>query len=385
MQVANIAVDGQPFGEGGTLPIGFTKPGTGGTTYSEQSEARWTYNGTDFMSNPPPNPPLHATCGGYEMAADINAQNFRSPYLQLPPENAPYPNKYGRTSSIASQTNESLNSWSNIDNIDWQSTPNTLGTWNCMAAIEFNELNIPTATFPISPKGECRPPYSHSEDDISDERFTRIERLWPTRRSCPPRLIHPLWRHVIACRAYNLFLSTNESEKCLAPRSESSCDSRWGLGLGCRQRLVDYCGSLPEPRRRLSVAVYSENAKDAQTISGSTSSSSSSCSSASDDSTYISFPLREVLDMSFDFYFRRFHVLMPFIHRPTFTANLALSSLVLPMCMIGLTILDSEGAKAFVSAQFASTVEKCRAELARSAVRPCEPLEVLTTLACSVA
>jgi hypothetical protein len=384
MQVANITVDGEPFGEGETLPIGLTKPGTRGKTYSEQREAHWAYSDTDFMSSPPPNPPLHATCGGHEMATDIDAQGFRSPFLQLPPENAPYPNKYGRTGSIASPTNESLNSWPNIDSTDWQSTPNALSTWNDMAAIEFNELNIHAATFPISPKGECRPLYSRSEDDISDERFARIERLWPTRRSCPPRLIHSLWRHVIAYRADNLFLSTNKSEKCLTPHSESSCDSRWGLDPECRQRLADYCGSLSEPRRRLSAAVYSKNAKDSQITSGSTSSSSSSRSSASDDSPDVSFPSREVLDMGLDFYFRRFHVLMPFIHQPTFTANLAPSSLILPMCMIGLTILDSEGAKTFVSVHFASTVEKCRAELARSAVRPCEPLEMLTALACSV-
>ena len=78
-----------------------------------------------------------------------------------------------------------------------------------------------------------------------------------------------------------------------APHSESSCDSRWGLDPGCRQRLADYCDSLPEPRRRLSAAVYSENAKDAQIISGSTSSSCSSRSSASDDSPYINFPSRD--------------------------------------------------------------------------------------------
>lgn len=383
MQMASITADSQPFGEGETLPMGLTKPGTGGTTYSEQSEAHCTYSGTDFMSNPPPNPPFHATCGDYEMAIDIDAQGFRSPCLQLQPENAPYLNKYGRTSSITSHTNESLNSWLNINNIDWESTPNTLGTWDDMAAIEFTELNIPAANFLINPKGKCRPPYTHSEDDISDERFARIERLWPIRRSCPPRLIYSLWRHVIACRADNLFLSADESEKCLAPHSEGRCDSRWGLDQGCRQRLAGYCGSLSEHGRRLSAAVYSDNAKDAQIISGSTSSSSSR-SSTSDGSPYISFPSREVLDMGLDFYFRRFHVLMPFIHRPTFTAKLAPSSLILPMCMIGLTILDSEGAKKFVSIHFASAVEKCRAELALSAVRPCEPLEMLKTLACSV-
>jgi hypothetical protein len=126
MQVANITVDDQPFGEGETLPIGLTKAGTGGATYSEESKAHWTYSGIDFMSNPPSNPPpnlpptlpLHATCGGYGMATDIDAQGFHSPCLQLPPENAPYPNKYGRMSSIASQTNESLNSWPNIDSND---------------------------------------------------------------------------------------------------------------------------------------------------------------------------------------------------------------------------------------------------------------------------
>jgi hypothetical protein len=32
-----------------------------------------------------------------------------------------------------------------------------------MAAIEFTELNIPEVTFPINPKGECRPPYSHQK------------------------------------------------------------------------------------------------------------------------------------------------------------------------------------------------------------------------------
>src|SRR5947209_18002682 len=105
MQVTNITADGQPFGERETLPIGLTKPGTEGITYSEQSVAHWTYCGTDLMSNPPSNPPpnppsdppLHATCGDYEMATDIDAQDFPSPCLQLPPENASYPNHYAPT------------------------------------------------------------------------------------------------------------------------------------------------------------------------------------------------------------------------------------------------------------------------------------------------
>jgi hypothetical protein len=63
------------------------------------------------------------------------------------------------------------------------------------------------------------------------------------------------------------------------------------------------------------------------------------------------FPSAEVLDMSLDLFFRRFHQLLPFIHQQTFTAKSANISVVNAMCLIGLALLDPQNKKSFVTMQ----------------------------------
>lgn len=64
------------------------------------------------------------------------------------------------------------------------------------------------------------------------------------------------------------------------------------------------------------------------------------------------FPTKETLELLLHLYFRHFQPIFPIINRPTFVARTASSSMLCVMCLIGLTILRTEGATSFVSYYF---------------------------------
>jgi hypothetical protein len=61
------------------------------------------------------------------------------------------------------------------------------------------------------------------------------------------------------------------------------------------------------------------------------------------------FPSAELLGICVDIYFRRFHPLMRFIHQPTFFSANAPNTVLFPMCLIGLLLLDPTRTRHFVT------------------------------------
>ncbi|ETI24107.1 hypothetical protein G647_03476 [Cladophialophora carrionii CBS 160.54] len=212
-------------------------------------------------------------------------------------------------------------------------------------------------------------------DDISDERYAKIASLWPMKKQTPRRLIQTLWRDVSSYPEDNIFSQPMEAvdEESLSSRTPSrKGESRWGLDEARRLRLVEDCAPLhsqPRSRRKsngdAAISNHSSAAENA---------SVDSCGSAK-------FPSTQILDISLDIYFRRFHHLMPFIHEPTFSAKQTSSSLLFPMCLMGLTLLDSVRAKRFVSAQLVDAIERCRRDLVLSSRHGGQMGELLTALA----
>ncbi|EXJ61053.1 hypothetical protein A1O7_05206 [Cladophialophora yegresii CBS 114405] len=211
--------------------------------------------------------------------------------------------------------------------------------------------------------------------DISDERYAKIASLWPMKKQTPRRLIQTLWGNVSSYPEDNIFSQPMEAadEESLSSRTPSRRgESRWGLDEARRVRLMEDCAPLySQPR---SGRKSNGNAAISNNSSAGENTSVDSCGSAK-------FPSTQILDISLDIYFRRFHHLMPFIHEPTFAAKQTSSSLLFPMCLMGLTLLDSVRAKRFVSAQLVDAIERCRRDLVLSSRHGGQLGELLTALA----
>jgi hypothetical protein len=181
---------------------------------------------------------------------------------------------------------------------------------------------------------------------IPTERFHRLERCWPNRPSNAVRLMPTLWRDAATKAEDNLFSQANLTPEAIDHNRQFG--SRWGLDEDFRTRL-----------QRMFVTLSRKGSK--QTSEGGSPFSRSPPSDASsvgqstineDIPKIPNFPPAEIFDISLDLYFRQFHPLMPFIHTPTFCPKTAPPSMLLIMCLIGLTILQTKGATAFVRQAF---------------------------------
>lgn len=180
---------------------------------------------------------------------------------------------------------------------------------------------------------------------IPTERFHKVERCWPNRPSNAVRLMPTLWRDAILKPQDNLFSKENLSPEDMEHNRQYG--SRWGLDEDCRTRLQKMFVSLSRKESNHGSDGYSP-------FSHSSPSSKSSVSNNIQEeiSNIPNFPPAEIFDISLDLFFRQFHPLMPFIHTPTFCPKTAPTSILLIMCLIGLTILQTKGATAFVRQAF---------------------------------
>ena len=184
-----------------------------------------------------------------------------------------------------------------------------------------------------------RPP-SHRYESVPNELFQRVEQCWPQRSGNRFRVMHTLWKDMCNLAMSNLF---NEPDRISEPIPQERLDSsRWGLDTGVRDRLESLfgttCGAEHRPNR----------------TGGQESVSQSDQSPIFDDvrSKSTHFPPAEIFDMGMDLYFRHFHPLIPFVHIPTFCPKSADFDLLFIMCLIGLTLIDSNGSIAFVQQSF---------------------------------
>lgn len=207
----------------------------------------------------------------------------------------------------------------------------------------FDPIHLPNRTPVLSPSSQ------RSNDDIPDKRFEKLKRCWPNRRDDAIRLMRTLWQDVVSHTEKNLFSQPLHPPR--VPDDHRRSGSRWGLDEECRNRLQRDCG-YPFSTEDLSPARRNSNNRIDHGPSTGGPVPESPYSSHSTASTAINFPSAEILDMSLDLYFRRFHSLIPFIHVPTFDAKSTPSSMLFSMCLIGLTMLNTDGATKFVRVCF---------------------------------
>jgi hypothetical protein len=186
-----------------------------------------------------------------------------------------------------------------------------------------------------------------TEKLIPLERFKRIQQAWPRKRITPLRLIRNLWQNVIQHKADNIFCRRDDYDAYPSPLPNHQNYSKWNLGTECRDRLKEDSEAFYKP---INLQKSPSHVEQSAAISGE--SPHSLWERSESDQMRSKFPSAEILDIGLDFYFRHFHPLMPFVHQATFDANGCPSSILLPMCLIGLTILDPKGSKEFIQQQW---------------------------------
>jgi hypothetical protein len=174
---------------------------------------------------------------------------------------------------------------------------------------------------------------------IPKERFARVESCWPAKSRTPSRLMPTLWQNLVSCDCSNI-LSEIPPGVIETPISERERrNSRWGLDEECRDLLQDAINNVPQAG-----SLRSESYGDTASSSGE--------AGASPGIENVRFPPAEILDIALEMYLYYFHPTLPIVHIPTFSAKNAPRSLLLSMCLIGLSILGTAGAGRFVSRTF---------------------------------
>lgn len=181
---------------------------------------------------------------------------------------------------------------------------------------------------------------------VPRERFQRVQSCWPSRNRKSARLMPDLWQNLITCDCSNI-LSEVSSGAVETPISERERrNSRWGLDEECRDMLQ---GALNNPPTR------SESYGDTVSSNGDAANSPSVKS--------VELPPAETLDIALEMYLYYFHPTLPIIHIPTFSAKNAPRPLLLCMCLIGLSVLGTDGAALFVTMTFPAVLQLVMAEL----------------------
>jgi hypothetical protein len=205
--------------------------------------------------------------------------------------------------------------------------------------MDFLDFDAPDMLFPMScfdNEKISNPPMA-----FSTEQLNRIRQLWPRQRpKYGARLIRNLWRQVVHHEADNIFSAPcSSNDDSIRPSLGGRRTSRWNMDDECRNELIRYFKERNDIVRR-------EESNDIEShwspISVSEGSETSSSVLEAD------FPTTELLDSSLDFFFEFFHPNLPFIHKSTFNAKRTPKSLLLPMCLVGLSSLDPKRTKTFV-------------------------------------
>lgn len=177
---------------------------------------------------------------------------------------------------------------------------------------------LPNLEFPLlnppSPHAGC----TNNDGSISNEVLTKVQQQWPMRVSDASKPRSSLWHALWRCEARNLI--TDSATDPLAVPILVSSNTKWRLHHDTRQRMDIYINSPAQ--------------------------------SASDPEFWtsgVALPSIDVLDIGLQLFFRHFHVLLPFVHTPTFCPNTAPTAILLSMCLIGFHILNTRGTNPLLS------------------------------------
>jgi hypothetical protein len=185
-----------------------------------------------------------------------------------------------------------------------------------------------------------------ADEPLGANSLKRVQQMWSGKgTSQPALLVHTLWRDIAEHKAANILSDPAEHPCLLSPPSsafgsESGIESR--ITEQCRDRLFAFHRQTQTtPGRTLASNMLSPS--DAQT--GELSTGSLNGPGLPD----MQFPSLEILNLSLTFYFRHVHPSLPFIHRPTLNVSETPSLLLLPIILIGYSILDPHGSERLVS------------------------------------
>jgi hypothetical protein len=208
-----------------------------------------------------------------------------------------------------------------------QSSPNLMNLLNMSPSMM--ALSPPYLDFEANQESRPKTPFSMKQ-------IKRIQKLWPRQRTtCGVRLIRTLWQDTVQHGADNLFSEPHDSDTC-SPHDHART-SRWNMNEECRERLIRDCIQGPS----------NQNTADADSLPAFSPPGTGSQETAL-EALNTEFPSLETLDTSLDFFFRYSYPAMPFIHKATFDAHRTPSSLLWPMCLIGLSIINPQGLNDFI-------------------------------------
>lgn len=175
---------------------------------------------------------------------------------------------------------------------------------------------------------------------VPRERFQRVQNCWPSRERTSSRLMPDLWQSITSSDCANMLseLPQDYTETPLSERERRI--SRWGLDEECRSMLQKTLSQNPISSDSFGETVYS---------GGETATSSLPAD--------IQFPPSEILDIALEMYLYYFHPTLPIIHIPTFSAKHAPQTLLLCICLIGMSILGTSGATKFVTQIFPGVLQ----------------------------
>ncbi|KAG4426042.1 hypothetical protein IFR04_000749 [Cadophora malorum] len=157
---------------------------------------------------------------------------------------------------------------------------------------------------------------------IPDDRFDQVQKFWFHNSGNHKRVMHSLWKELCLFSSDNILAGQEHQDDSNIPQGLPSPQSQ-------NARSPSTCQKSPEdipqsPPTDVNSGLLSEP----------------------------KFPPVEILDMALDLYFRHFHPLLPFIHVPTFDPKVFDEPTLFTMCLIGLTLINTHGAKTFVQRAF---------------------------------
>lgn len=200
----------------------------------------------------------------------------------------------------------------------------TCGTFDIIPHLDFGSVLLDDLllTPPLSRDHRL---HHHQKDNISNEQFEQVRRLWPTRRRKVTLSPSPVcWDDILLHPEDNIFSST-ELKSIASLESSPATGSPWGLIEACRHRLA---------QSMISYAPHSANQTNGLDGHGPWNGEP---------------PPTDILDLCLDLYFSQFHIHLPFVHPGTFKACETPSILLFPMCLVGMMILNRKTAHKLIA------------------------------------
>ncbi|KAI1619295.1 hypothetical protein EDD37DRAFT_217809 [Exophiala viscosa] len=248
-----------------------------------------------------------------------------------------------------------------------------LNVWLTPTAMTENDIILsPSPTQARSLPSMC------TSNSRSLELSKRVQKAWPRRRASAVVLaIRNMWRRAAQHPAYNLFSSSGTNAETM---HNSTKTSRWNMDDECRARLMSDCDTVLLPAEKYSGGFTAPGSPHISV----TQEQDVEVEGLSPQSPTLTFPSTETLDMSLGLFFRRFHPVLPFVHQATFDAKTTPSSMLLPMCLIGLSILNPGGTDDFIRLYIGKLLRFCRLDLTYKGLGKGGAQQLVTSLASSL-